>query len=206
MKPARQIVKPTTRRSVGLIHASWFASDGIPHESELEAAFVRHALLCTAVMHIDAQPFRIDWVDRSVEQRSYVPDYLVTLRDRTRIVVEVKPTKFVDEDRDKFDSAAALLAKKRIGFVVITEKHVPESLQCAGRLLLRSGRGELPKERIASAVARAREGGTTGLSWSEALASGISEQDWHYLLARGLLLADTGVKLTLSSRLFQPAA
>src|ERR1700758_190751 len=138
MKPARQIVKPTTRRSVGLIHASWFASDGIPHESELEAAFVRHAVLCTAVMHIHAQPFRIDWVDGKVEQRTYVPDYLVTLRDRSRLVVEVKPAKFVDQDRDKFDAAAGLLAKRRIGFTVITERHVSESLQRAGRLLLRS--------------------------------------------------------------------
>jgi hypothetical protein len=121
MKPARQVVKPTTHRSVGIVNASWFqpASEdgpsrrrsiqiergclqsfcsvamtvteesGIVHESELEAAFVRLAILCPAVLSIQAQPFRLDWIDEDGIARQYVPDYLVTLSDRHRVAVEV---------------------------------------------------------------------------------------------------------------------
>ena len=62
---------------------------GIVHESELEAAFVRLAILCPAVLSIQAQPFRLDWIDEDGIARQYVPDYLVTLSDRHRVVVEV---------------------------------------------------------------------------------------------------------------------
>lgn len=204
MKPARQVVKPTTHRSVGIVHASWIQAEGIVHESELEAAFVRHAILCPAVQAIHAQPFRLGWHDADGAEREYVPDYLVTLSDRSRVVIEVRPARFVEKDRLKFDAAATLLAGKGIGFVVITDRHVPEARQRADRLLLRSARGELSGERIARACAMVRDAGVAGLRWDAAIASGISEQDWHFLLGRRHLVADTGIELTLSSRLFLP--
>jgi hypothetical protein len=69
MKPARQVVKPTTHRSVGIVHASWIHPEGIVHESELEAAFVRHAILCPAVLSILAQPFKLVWTATNSEPR-----------------------------------------------------------------------------------------------------------------------------------------
>lgn len=204
MKPARQIVKPTTHRSVGIVNASWIQPEGIPHESELEAAFVRHAILCPAVVSIQAQPFRLDWFDGDGVAREYVPDYLVTLSDRHRVVVEVRPARFVDKDCLKFDAAAATLAGNGIGFVVITDGHVPKSRQQAGRFILRSARGKLGGDRISRACDLVRDAGNVGLTWEAAVATGTPELDWHFLLGRRLLVADTGVELARSSRLFQP--
>ena len=204
MKPARQVVKPTTHRSVGIVNASWFQPEGIVHESELEAAFVRHAILCPAVLSIQAQPFRLDWVDEDGNARQYVPDYLVTLSDRHRVVVEVRPVRFVGKDHAKFDATAATLASKEIGFVVVSDEHVSELRQRAGRLILRSARGELTEDKRSRASDLVRAAGTAGLAWEVALASGIFERDWHFLLGRRLVVADTGVELSLSSRLFLP--
>jgi len=204
MKPARQVVKPTTHRSVGIVHARWFQPEGIVHESELEAAFVRHAVLCPAIRAIQAQPFRLPWRDADGVDREYVPDYLVTLMDGSRIVVEVRPAKFVEQDRSKFDAAARSLAAKQIGYVVATDEHVPESRQQLDRLILRAARGNVSPARAASATALVASAGEGGLPWRSALVSEIPEQDWLHLVGRRLLVADTGVTLSASSRLFQP--
>ena len=198
MKPARQVVKPTTHRSVGIVNASWFQPEGIVHESELEAAFVRHAILCPAVLSIQAQPFRLDWVDEDCIARQYVPDYLVTLSDRHRVVVEVRPLPFVGKDRRKFDAAAVTLVSKEIGFVVVSDEHVSESRQRAGRLILRSARGELTEDRRSCACDLVRGAGAAGLMWEVALASEISERDWHFLIGRRLVVADSSRVVRLS--------
>lgn len=204
MKPARQVVKPTTHRSVGIVHVGWFQPEGIVHESELEAAFVRHAVLCPAVRAIQAQPFRLAWRDSQGTDREYVPDYLVTLADGSRIVVEVRPARFVAQDRSKFAAAAHSLASKQISYVVVTDEHLADSLQQLDRLVLRAARGNVSAERCASAIALVTNAGEAGLLWSSALVSDIPEQDWLHLVGRRLLAADTGVALSVSSRLFQP--
>ena len=204
MKPARQVVKPTTHRSVGIVHVGWFQPEGIAHESELEAAFVRHAVLCPATRTIHAQPFRLAWRDDEGTDHEYVPDYLVTLTDGSHVVVEVRPAKFVDQDRAKFGAAAAQLAARRIGYVVITDRHLPETRQQFDRLILRAARGSLAPDRIAHAVDMVTTAGSDGLVWSRALDSEVPESDWHHLIGRCLLAADTGVELSPSSRLFLP--
>ena len=204
MKPARQVVKPTTHRSVGIVHVGWFQPEGIVHESELEAAFVRHAVLCPATRTIHAQPFRLAWRDDDGADREYVPDYLVTLTDGSRVVVEVRPARFVDQDRAKFGAAATQLAAKRVGYVVVTDEHVPETRQQFDRLILRAARGSLAPGRIAHAIDVVAAAGSDGLVWSRALERDVSESDWHHMVGRRLLVADTGVELSLSSRLFLP--
>ena len=204
MKPARQVVKPTTHRSVGIVHVGWFQPEGIVHESELEAAFVRHAVLCPATRTIHAQPFRLAWCDAEGVDRQYVPDYLVTLTDGSRVVVEVRPARFVDQDRAKFSAAAIQLAARQIGYVVITDEHVPETRQQIDRLILRAARGSVAADRIAPAVEIVAAAGIDGLSWSCAIDNAVPESDWHHLVGRRILVADTGVELSSSSRLFLP--
>jgi len=204
MKPARQVVKPTTHRSVGIVHVGWFQPEGIVHESELEAAFVRHAVLCPATRTIHAQPFRLAWCDTEGTDREYVPDYLVTLTDGSRIVVEVRPARFVNQDRAKFSAAAASLAAKRIGYTVVTDEHLSAARQQIDRLILRAARGNVMADRIAPALALVGAKGVDGLLWSRALASEVPEPDWHHLIGRRVLVADTGIELSPSSRLFLP--
>jgi hypothetical protein len=204
MKPVRQVVKPTTHRSVGIVNASWVQPEGIPHESELEAAFVRHAILCPAVALIHAQPFKLAWTAPDGSAGSYVPDYLVTLSDRARVVVEIRPARFVDKDRVKFQAAAQQLANKALYYVVITDEQLTEPRQRAVRLVLRSARGDLSDDQAQQAVGLVRATGRDGLTLESAIATGIPLTVWHFLIGRRRLIADTGVELQPSSRLFQP--
>ena len=204
MKPARQVVKPTTHRSVGIVNVSWLQPDGIPHESELEAAFIRYAVLCPAVREISAQPFQLPWTDAAGADRAYVPDFQVTLLDGTKVVVEIRPARFIEKDREKFDAAARLLGQKRIDFIVISDELLPKELQVLTRLLLRSARGELGADLITRADELVARAGIGGLAWNEALASGIAERDWHHLLGRRRFVSDTGLSLRPTSRLHQP--
>jgi len=204
VKPARQVVKPTTHRSVGIVNVSWLQPDGIPHESELEAAFIRYAVLCPAVREISAQPFQLPWTDAAGADRAYVPDFQVTLLDGTKVVVEIRPARFIEKDREKFDAAARLLGQKRIDFIVISDELLPKELQVLTRLLLRSARGELGADLITRADELVARAGIGGLAWNEALASGIAERDWHHLLGRRRFVSDTGLSLRPTSRLHQP--
>jgi len=204
VKPARQVVKPTTHRSVGIVNVSWLQPDGIPHESELEAAFIRYAVLCPAVREISAQPFQLPWTDAAGADRAYVPDFQVTLLDGTKVVVEIRPARFIETDREKFDAAARLLGQKRIDFIVISDELLPKELQVLTRLLLRSARGELGADLITRADELVARAGIGGLAWNEALASGIAERDWHHLLGRRRFVSDTGLSLRPTSRLHQP--
>ena len=204
MKPARQVVKPTTHRSVGIVNVSWLQPEGIPHESELEAAFIRYAVLCPAVRKISAQPFQLPWADAAGADRAYVPDFQVTLIDGAKVVVEIRPARFIEKDREKFDAAARLLGQKRIDFIVISDELLPKELQALTKLVLRSARGELDADLITRADKLVARAGTSGLAWNEALASGIAERDWHHLLGRRRLVTDTGLTLRPTSRLHQP--
>jgi hypothetical protein len=204
VKPARQVVKPTTRRSVGIVNVSWLQADGIPHESELEAAFIRHAVLCSAVQEIAAQPFRLPWVDSVGVDRTYVPDFQVRLTDGAKIVVEIRPSRYIDQDREKFDAAAQILGQKGIDFVVISDERLPKPLQKLAKIMLRSARGDMASAVASRACDIVTGAGVCGLAWSDALSTEISEQDWHHLLGRRQLVADTGITLLPTSRLHQP--
>lgn len=204
MKPARQVVKPTTHRSVGIVNVSWLQPNGIPHESELEAAFIRYAVLCPAVREISAQPFQLPWTDAAGAARAYVPDFQVTLIDGTRVVVEIRPLRFIAKDHEKFDAASRLLGQKRIDFIVISDALLPKELQALTKLVLRSARGELGADLITRADELVARAGAGGLAWTDALASGIAEHDWLLLLGRRRIIADTGVTLLPTSRLHQP--
>jgi len=204
MKPARQVVKPTTHRSVGIVNVSWLQPDGIPHESELEAAFIRYAVLCPAVKRISAQPFQLPWTDIAGASHNYVPDFRITLNDGATIIVEIRPAKFIDKDREKFDAATQVLGQKRIDFIVISDALLPKELQALTKLILRSARGELAIDVVSRADDLVVRAGAGGLIWADAIASGIAERDWHHLLGRRCIVADTGLTLRPTSRLHQP--
>ncbi len=204
MKPARQVVKPTTHRSVGIVNVSWLQPHGIPHESGLEAAFIRYAVLCPAVKAISAQPFRLPWTDGAGVEHDYVPDFQVTLNDGARLVVEVRPKRFIEKDREKFDAAAQILGHKRIDFIVISDVLLPKGLRALAMRVLRNARGDLAADLVSRASELVARAGIGGLAWQDALASGIAEHDWFHLLGRRRIVADTGLMLCATSRLHQP--
>lgn len=134
MKPARQLIKRAPHRTVGAIHAPWFQPDPIHHESDLEAAVVRVLLLAPSLTRIQHQPARIPYDDGS-QQRHHVPDYLVELGDR-QLIVEVKPERFVEQHRTKFDACADILEARGVDYFVCTDGQVDKARgERAGEML-----------------------------------------------------------------------
>lgn len=92
------------------------------YESRLELARLLFADMDPAVAWIVAQPFRMV-VEINGKQRSHVPDYLLSTVDGSFVVVDVKPSRRLDDPavRLTFDWAREIAANCSWGFEVFSE-------------------------------------------------------------------------------------
>ncbi len=150
--PGRQVVTRSPHRRVGYASCPWFQEEQIAYESLLELGFVRIALLCPGVQKIQSQPFKVPLANGL----HYTPDFLLTISDSMRLVVEVKPREHVPKHQSKLDAAAEVLRDHGYEFLLCTD----ESILGGGRQdkaakLLRQGQSMTCSEhcaRIASAI------------------------------------------------------
>ena len=147
MKPSRKVVTRSPHRVVGLIACNWLQKLPIEYESQLEKRFIQKILLTPGVTEIIHQPFQIEYGEAL--EKKYTPDFLITLQDGTKIVVEVKPEKFIPKFADTFDAAGDILQQRNFKFCVVSElqidiKDEPESID----LLLRYAKGSFPHSDI----------------------------------------------------------
>lgn len=185
MKPARTVITRSPSRTVGAIHATWFQPEAIHHDSDLEAEAIRHLLLAPAVRRIEHQAVKLTYFDGTAE-RTHIPDFRLT-EDRGKTFVEVKPTKFVDKNRLKFDCCAALLKSSGIDYFVFTEEHIAERGERAATLLDLAKR-MAPSDALNSLVAWVRDNRRVDVG--EALAAGYSEHVIGHAVGRRLLITD----------------
>lgn len=135
MANARQVVTRAPHRTVGRINrCSHFQKDPIDYESQLEKQFVLLAMLCPAIVRIEHQPFTLKLDGR--EFRQYTPDFLVTFKDRTYGVIEIKPKSKVKKDFARFQLITAVLAEKGLPFFVITDKEITHNKRHANAELI----------------------------------------------------------------------
>ena len=118
----RQVITRSPHRSVGLINCKFFQSHPIVYESQLERAFVQECLLCPAVKRIVAQPFKVN-LD-PIKKKSYTPDYLVELNDKTYLVVEVKIAKRIAKLKKRFDQINVHLSLRGFPFMMADETQI----------------------------------------------------------------------------------
>lgn len=123
--PGRRVVSRSPHRRVGYVSCPWFQEEQIAYESLLELGFVRIALLCPGVQKIQAQPFKLPLGDGL----HYTPDFLLTINDSLRLVVEVKPREHVPKHQRKLDVAADVLRTHGYEFLLCTD----ESIVVGGR-------------------------------------------------------------------------
>lgn len=143
-KTTRKVVSRSPHRSVGIMACSWFQDRGIEYESQLERKFLQRALLCLDIKHIQHQPFKIAY-EIDGETLKYTPDFLVTMWNETRLIIEVKPATFVNKNRALFDAAREILRANDLTFIVATEKNLGSKATMANAsLLLRYARGSAP--------------------------------------------------------------
>ncbi|MDE2621663.1 MAG: hypothetical protein KGM83_00535 [Betaproteobacteria bacterium] len=118
MNSVRQVVSRSPKRAVGIVNAKWFQGSPIEFESLLEKSFIQLCLLSPAVRNITHQPFRLPLSDK----RWYIPDFLLTLIDGARVVVEVKPLSKFPKYIDRFDQIAGKLLPHQLPFLVAHDK------------------------------------------------------------------------------------
>lgn len=191
MKPARQIIKRAPHRTVGAIHAPWFQPDPIHHESDLEAAVVRVLLLAPAVTRIQHQPARIPYVD-GTQQRHHVPDYLVELGDR-RVMLEVKPERFFEQHRAKFDACATVSDARGVDYFVCTDRQVDEARGDRAAELLQLARMAADPVELADLLRWVNQQGR--VSVQAALARGHSLPLLMHAVGRRLVCTDSELRL-----------
>lgn len=196
MKPARQVISRSPHRTVGSIHASWFQADPIHHESDLEAGIAKTLLLAPTVESIRPQAIKLTYWD-GADERTHVPDFLVTLRDKRTAVVEGKPERFVPEHRQKFDACATLLRQRGVDYFVCTDKHADKARVARADELLQAARMAAPAEQLAELIAWVRTSGRATVQ--ETLSKGYSEMLVEHAVGRRLLLTDPTLDLAPGS-------
>lgn len=197
MRSARQVVHRSPHRSVGTIVAPWIEGGAFEHESETEKGFLQLAVTCPVVHGIRPQPFAMDL--ESGKER-HTPDYLIQLKGGTKLVVEVKPERFIPKNETRFDRIAALLSERMLPYYVMSNcapgnASVNEAL--LWRRYARSSVNDWSGE-IALALSLASKSTET----FESLQShGVSRPVIYHLLGRGRLVSSTRFLLTPESRL-----
>jgi hypothetical protein len=203
MKPARPIITRSPHRSVGIVNAPHLQEEPIHWESLRERSFIRLALTCVAIRHIHYQPFVIDYVDNDGQSRKHTPDFLVTLRSGTRLVVEIKTTPYIAEHREKFHRSAAQMRNKGGWYYVVTEKELDTEREERAEVWRRYARAPAPADEIERALQLVRENerGQTGAQLS---AADVSLQTMYHLLGRRILSVGSDLLLTDTTTLNFP--
>lgn len=198
MKPARRIITTSPHRSVGAVHASWFQSDPIHHESFLEKGCIELMLLMPMATHIQHQPVKMRYQFEGKEH-SHVPDFKLTLAGGAQAIVEVKPESLLDEHRNKFDQCSAQLAQAGIDYYVCTDKKLTDAFVERAEGLRDLARRAVPADMLRELLLLVSSG--DDLKVEDALNQGFSEQVIGHAVGRRLLTVGPSLDLSPSNRL-----
>ncbi len=149
MEPStRKVVQRSPAHTVRLINLPHLQRKSIEADSSLERDFVHVAALFPLTRGIEHQPFRLN-----LELKRYTPDFLLTFKDGSRLVVEVKPQSKLAGYRDLFDVAAAELKTHGIYFMVATDTQIKSCDRAANALEIRRyGKTEFSEAECARAL------------------------------------------------------
>lgn len=77
--------------------------DHVGFESHLESQFLLWADWEPSVVGVSSQPLALLWPRDTPNRRHHVPDYFIREANGDGTVVDVRPTHFIDKDRDQFE-------------------------------------------------------------------------------------------------------
>lgn len=203
MKPARAIVTRSPYRDVGAVHATYLQPDPIEWESPWEETFIHLALPCPVVAQIQFQPFTLTYLDSLGKERKHTPDFLVKLHSGLRLVVEIKTTKFVKQNQEKFDKSTALMRQRDAWYYVITEKQLDLHREDLANVWRRYARVAAPADQVGTALRMVREN-PAGCTVRQFTDAGIAIETLYHLLGRRVLCAGLDLETTLDTTLNFP--
>jgi hypothetical protein len=195
-KPARKVVTRSPHRPVGIVACSWIQDHAIEYESQLERRFILQILILPFVRRVLHQPFKLEYqVDGKLH--TYIPDFLIQLSDGTKLVIEVKPRKFVKKHLIKLTSAEEILATHDIHFLVITDEEIDDGVKSINvSLILRYARGSISERTLQQCLSVLRNA-KTPLSISELKATtNATEGDILYLAGRRIVSLNISTPIT----------
>jgi hypothetical protein len=204
IRPARKVVHRSPHRSVGILACSWIQDHGIEYESQLERRFLQQALVLPMVKRVIHQPFRLEYLEDG-KTHNYVPDFLLLLADGIKVVIEVKPRKFLNAHRHKLVEAQRILAEKKVPFLVMTDQEIDDGIKVQNAsYLLRFARGSASEEAKQHCLKRLRES-PNGLRLDELIQeTGVPEKDILHFAGRTTLWLDLSEPITNATTIHIP--
>lgn len=150
--PVRQLIKPTTPRTVHLLNLGALAAP-VQAEASTEADFVRLAALCPTVRNIVSQPCTLD-----LDGQAFTPDYRIDCGNGVVSYWEVKLEQRFDKYRSLFNKAASHLHAQGARFYAISNVSLRRRDQHQfAELLHRYGKGAPPEAVLNRVLAEVHE-------------------------------------------------
>lgn len=184
---SRKVVTRAPHREVGVVNAGWLLNHPVEHESHLERRFVMVALSCPVVRDIVHQPFTFDVeADDAGEKGSrYTPDFKITFRDDTSLIVEVKPEVFALKHANRLRLIERRLRDDGMRFFLATDELIDgNGLSARAMLLMRYGRLRFSDEEALSCLTALRGVCGGSASIAKLIEQGLSEPLVWNLVAR----------------------
>lgn len=171
----RKVVTRAPHREVGIVNAGWLLDHPVQHESHLERRFIIAALSCPVVCDIQHQPFTLQ-LSKAGVARKYTPDFLITFRDETSLVVEVKPRAYLKRHEARLHAAEQVLHEQGQRFFVATDALIDgKGLSARAMLLMRYGRMHCSEIQAQETLHTFLGAGRTSVSVQELLDKGLPE-------------------------------
>lgn len=127
----RKVITRRPHRTVGRIPVDWLADVPLEHESGLEANFIKQAILVPGIKKISSQPETFVFAEsiaKTLERKSYTPDFSITFDDGHLLLVEVRHSARVEKDREFFEQFGPLLNSVGVSYSVITDLCIEQPL------------------------------------------------------------------------------
>jgi hypothetical protein len=187
MKPKHKVITRSPQRTVGLVACTWLQAHPVEYESQLERRFILRMLLTAGVISIVDQPFKISHGDNG--EYTYTPDFLISFANGQKIVVEIKPEKFIPQFAELFDNVTLILREKGLTFFVVSEYTIDVGdLSDEIELMLRYARGDMPEKSIVAVKNEFKNAPDNASLESIATAAGADISVIHHMVGRQILV------------------
>lgn len=129
VKPARKL-KPSTSKSIcRFASTKSFPNKNIMTEVILEMNFCYHLEFDSDVIHYQAQPITLNFIDSHGTAREYTPDFEVHYRCGLKKYVEIKPKKYIANSRVSEYRYEIELKIRELGYIfeIVSEDYIEQA-------------------------------------------------------------------------------
>lgn len=192
----RKVITRAPHREVGIVNAGWLLDHPVHHESHLERRFIIAALSCPVVSDVQHQPFTLELTETG-SIRKYTPDFLISFRDASSLVVEVKPQAYLKRHEVRLQAVEQKLQSQGLRFFIATDTFIDgKGLAARAMLLMRYGRVHFSDAQALETLHALQRTSIGSTSVGELVNHGLSEDMVWSLVARHKCRVPTDFEIT----------